>query len=341
MREQISGLWIYNGEGGINDGLQIFPEYTGGRFFEQKSINPRYEGLFGIGSLMLMLEKIDEFREGLILHIAKVRFSEDLNTRMGILSTFVTLAVRCNSSTQPKIESIVNENGKITRQALLLSSCLDNYDKLKSEIDFASVKNFLKSAPGGSFSDEEIFEFSSNELSKDEVLTMIDRTDFTFVYFSGHSYFEDRQIVVPLKNNELISESEFIRHNKKLWIFMDCCRSNEMPVNSPSFELPRNMYLLPKGSPVKRANWLFKISEMEPFCLIYYVTKPEGFAFSDAKGGYGTQLFFNALADNLGSKTIFDFEQFVYQLNQTSGVLQNSSYVTGNLDLKEFSAIFN
>lgn len=260
---------------------------------------------------------------------------------MGILSTFVTLAVRFNSSTQPKIESIVNENGKITRQALLLSSCLDDYDKLKSEIDFGSVKNFLKSSPGGSFSNEEIFEFSSNGLSKDEVLTMIDRTDFTFVYFSGHSYFEDRQIVVPLKNNEMISESEFIRHNKKLWIFLDCCRTNETQVNSPSFELPRNMYLLPNDSPERRANWLLKISEMEPFFLIFYVTMLEGFAFSDATGGYGTQLFFNTLAENWGSETAFDFEQFVFQLNQTSRVLQNSSYVTGNLDLKEFSCIFN
>ena len=259
---------------------------------------------------------------------------------MGILSTFVTLAVRCNSSTQPKIESIVHENGKVTRQALLLSSCKDGYDKPKSEIDFGSVKNFLKSAPGGSFSDEEIFEFSSNRLSKDEVLTMIDSTDYTFVYFSGHSYFEDRQILVPLKNNELISESEFIRHNKKLWIFLDCCRSNKTPVNSPSFELPRNMYLLPNDSPERRANWLLKISEMEPFCLIYYVTKLEGFAFSDATGGYGTQLFFNTLAENLGSEMTFDFEQFVFQLNQTSRVLQESSYLTGNLDLQKFSSIF-
>ena len=296
--------------------------------------------MFGIGSLGLVFEKIYEFVDELMSHRTKVRFSEDLNTRMGILSTFVTLAVRRNSSIQPKIESIVHENGKITRQALLLSSCKDGYDKLKSEIDFGSVKNFLKSAPGGSFSDEEIFEFSSNSLSKDEVLTMIDSTDYTFVYFSGHSYFEDRQILVPLKNNELISESEFIRHNKKLWIFLDCCRSNKTPVNSPSFELPRSMYLLPNDSPEKRANWLFKISEMEPFCLIYYVTKLEGFAFSDATGGYGTQLFFNTLAENLGSEMTFDFEQFVFQLNQTPGVLQESSYLKGNLDLQKFSSMF-
>jgi hypothetical protein len=332
---------VYSGERRVNNGLGGITKQRGRRFFEEESIDPGHQGLFGIGSLGLVFEKIYEFVDELMSHSAKVRFSEDLNSRVGILSTFVTLAVCCNSSTQPKIESIVNENGKITRQALLLSSCLDDYDKLKSEIDFGSVKNFLKSSAGGSFSDEEIFEFSSNGLSKDEVLTMIDRTDFTFVYFSGHSYFEDRQIVVPLKNNEMISESEFIRHNKKLWIFLDCCRTNETQVNSPSFELPRNMYLLPNDSPERRANWLLKISEMEPFFLIFYVTKLEGFAFSDATGGYGTQLFFNTLAENLGSETAFDFEQFVFQLNQTSRVLQNSSYVTGNLDLKEFSCIFN
>jgi len=53
--------------------------------------------LFGIGSLGLVFEKIYEFVDELMSHIAKVRFSEDLNTRMGILSTFVTLAVRRNS----------------------------------------------------------------------------------------------------------------------------------------------------------------------------------------------------------------------------------------------------
>ncbi|MFM7639731.1 MAG: hypothetical protein ACKO67_08400 [Bacteroidota bacterium] len=79
---------------------------------------------------------------------------------------------------------------------------------------------------------------------------------------------------------------------------------------------------------------------MEPFCLIYYVTKLEGFAFSDATGDYGTQLFFNTLAENLGSEMTFDFEQFVFQLNHTSRVLQESSYLKGNLDLQKFSSIF-
>ncbi|MCX6175874.1 MAG: hypothetical protein NTZ00_00670, partial [Bacteroidetes bacterium] len=59
---------------------------------------------------------------------------------------------------------------------------------------------------------------------------LLDCYDYMFVYFSGHSLFENRQVQIPLKNSEVIAESEFIRPNKKLWIFMDCCRTHHINV---------------------------------------------------------------------------------------------------------------
>jgi hypothetical protein len=79
---------------------------------------------------------------------------------------------------------------------------------------------------------------------------------------------------------------------------------------------------------------------MEPFSLIYYVTKLGEFAFSNANGGYGTQLFFTTLMEKLGSETAFDFEQFVREINQSPIAIQESSYIPGNLDLKAFSSLF-
>jgi hypothetical protein len=228
----------------------------------------------------------------------------------------------------------------VTRQAILLNNCLDEHEKLKSCLDFGLVRSFLQSASGGGFFDNEILEFSSVMLTRDELLNLLDRADYSFVYFSGHSYFESRQVIIPLKNNDVISETEFILPNKKLWLFLDCCRTNKVAVNSPDIELLRKEYTFSKSSPENQVNWVSKISQMEPFYLIYYVTKLGGFAFSNAIGGYGTQLFFITLMEKLHHGAKVDFEQFIDQLNQTSMVLQESTYIAGNLDMKEFSSLY-
>jgi hypothetical protein len=44
--------------------------------------------------------------------------------------------------------------------------------------------------------------------------------------------------------------------------------------------------------------------------------------------------------EKLGSETAFDFEQFVREINQSPIAIQESSYIPGNLDLKEFSSLF-
>jgi len=234
----------------------------------------------------------------------------------------------------------VYETGKITRKAILLSYCVDEHEKYKSDLDFGLVKAFLKSAAGGCFSDEEIGEYPSIFFTRESLFELLNCYDYMFVYFSGHSIFENRQVQIPLKNGEVIAESELIRPNKKLWIFMDCCRSFNEPTNSPDFDLPRIGCFLPASSLQRREDWVFKIGQMEPFSLIYYVTKLGEFAFSNANGGYGTQLFFTTLMEKLGSETAFDFEQFVREINQSPIAIQESSYIPGNLDLKEFSSLF-
>ena len=79
---------------------------------------------------------------------------------------------------------------------------------------------------------------------------------------------------------------------------------------------------------------------MEPFSLIYYVTKLGEFAFSNAIGGFGTQIFFTTLMEKLDSETTFDFGQLVREINQSPIAIQESSYIPGSLDLKEFSSLF-
>ncbi len=234
----------------------------------------------------------------------------------------------------------MQETGKITRKAILLRHCLNDHEECKAALDFDLVKSFLKSAAGGCFSDEEIGEYPSVFFDRESLFELLDSYDYLFVYFSGHAIFENRQVQIPLKNSEVISESEFIRPSKKQWIFMDCCRSYKEPINSPDFELPRTGYYSGESCSKKREDWFFKLSQMEPFHLIYHVTKLGEFAFSNANVGYGTQLFFTTLMEKLGSETAFDFEQFVREINQSSIAIQEGRYITGNLDLKAFSSLF-
>ncbi len=234
----------------------------------------------------------------------------------------------------------MQETGKITRKAILLRHCLNDHEECKAALDFDLVKSFLKSAAGGCFSDEEIGEYSSVFFDRESLFELLDSFDYLFVYFSGHAFLENRLVQILLKNGEVILESEFIRPNKKQWIFLDCCRSSEESINSPDFELPRTCYFSTESSSKEKESWCYKISQMEPFCLIYHVTKLGGFAYSNDNGGYGTQLFFTKLIEELHSEETFDFEQFVRKINYSPIIEQESSYIPGNLDLKAFSSLF-
>lgn len=234
----------------------------------------------------------------------------------------------------------MQETGKITRKVILLRHCLNDHEECKAALDFDVVRSFLKSAAGGCFSDEEIGEYPSVFFDRERLFELLDSYDYLFVYFSGHSSLENRLVQIPLKNGEVILESEFIRPKKKQWIFLDCSRSSKVPIKSPDFELPRIGYFSGESSSKKREDWFFKLSQMEPFYLIYHVTKLGGFAHSNDNGGYGTQLFFTKLIEELHSEETFDFEQFVRKINYSPIIGQESSYVPSNLDLKAFSSLF-
>lgn len=92
--------------------------------------------------------------------------------------------MRCNSSTQPKIESIVNENGKITRQALLLSSCLDNYDKLKSLNDVGLLAAMAGISPKTIIQGNELFEEFKGVITEQFVCQQINAKSIPCYYWS-------------------------------------------------------------------------------------------------------------------------------------------------------------
>ena len=236
----------------------------------------------------------------------------------------------------------MNEPKKITRKAILLcnDNSLDASEEFKSELDFGLVKCFLTSASGGSFNDDEILILKTNEITRDAIFEIIDASDYTFIYFSGHSNLVERRIQIPLINDQIIYESEFIRPNKKQWIFMDCCRSNNPAPNSPQFEILRNECIFPVKSRQKRAQWEGIVNSMDSFYLMYYVTELGNFAYTNYLGGYGTQKFFMTLMEKLNGNSTFSFEQFVREINSSESAIQKSDYIFGNLNLQEFSKLF-
>ncbi len=234
----------------------------------------------------------------------------------------------------------MNDQKKITRKAILIYNCLDVTEEYKANSDFGLVKCFLKSASGGSFDDDEISQHNTNEITRDEIFELIDSSDYTFIYFSGHSNLLERKIQIPLINGQCIYESEFISPNKKQWIFMDCCRSNNLAPNSPDFEIQRNECSFPEKSEQNRVQWENILNCMDSFYLLYYVTELEKFAYTNYLGGYGTQKFFMTLMEKLNENVAFSFEQFVQELNSSESSIQKSDYILGNLNLQELSKLF-
>lgn len=234
----------------------------------------------------------------------------------------------------------MEENNKFTRKALLFHSGNDFSDVFQSELDFGLVKCFLQSASGGSFRDDEILQSSLNEFSRKDLFELIDSFDYTFIYFSGHSHYENRKIKMSLKNDEFINEAEFIRPGKKQWIFMDCCRSGRTAPFSKGFEIPRKECAFPAASQQNRDNWEASVKKMDSFYLLYYVTELDDFAHTNRHGGYGTQIFFMSLMDKLTENSSFHFQNFIEEINTNESAVQKGNYILGNLDLEDFSNLF-
>ena len=219
------------------------------------------------------------------------------------------------------------------RKAILLRFTSNDNEFYKSDLDFGLVKHFLQSAQGGCFSEKEIIEFSTNEIDKKGLLDLIDSVDYSFIYFSGHSAFLDRLIHLQLSDC-LIKESELIRKYKKQWIFLDCCRTSKPSMNSPEFSMQRHVGIFTKNNEKDYQNWMTNVSNQEPFYLLYHTTNLSDFAFSNDFGGYGTQIFFMTLMEELKDNQTISFEELASIITNKQGLIQYPDFVVGNADLK-------
>lgn len=225
------------------------------------------------------------------------------------------------------------------RKAILLRFTSNDHEFYKSNLDFGLVKHFLKSAQGGCFSENEIIEISTNEIDKQDLLDLIDSVDYSFIYFSGQSEFLGRIIHLRL-GDCLMKESELIRKNKKQWIFLDCCRTSKASINSPEFSIQRHVGIFTENNEKDYQNWLTSVSNQEPFYLLYRTTQPNEFAFSNEFGGYGTQLFFMTLMEELKVNQTISFEELASIITYKQDILQFPDFVVGNTDLKTHPFIF-
>jgi hypothetical protein len=178
------------------------------------------------------------------------------------------------------------------RKAILLKQGLNDHDLFTSTKDCSLVKYFLQSAQGGCFMDEEIDEYTSTEIEKEYLIDQLENADYSFVYFSGHSFFLERLIHLPLSKGDFIKESDLIRPNKKQWIFLDCCRTNKETLPSPEFYIARHSNMLTPKTNAALESWVNDINHFGSFYMIYYTTKMGEYAHKNENGGYGTQSFF-------------------------------------------------
>jgi hypothetical protein len=236
------------------------------------------------------------------------------------------------------VEAHVNQT---TRKALLLYFGINEIEKHQVESDLSLVCAFLKSAEGGCFSDDEIVTTSTDQIEQKDLIAFIDSVDFSFIYFSGHSHFENRLIYIPLKNEGFIKESDLIRPEKKQWIFLDTCRSNGLSPKSPEFSIPRRIQGFTQPTEVSRLNWFKEVSELKAFYLICYTTELGGTAYSNELGGFGTQLFFAMLLEQRSKFAHTDLESVIkgcvaheYQINQ------RMNFINGNASLDSVPFVF-
>lgn len=226
------------------------------------------------------------------------------------------------------------QTNPITRKAFLLGYYLNEIEHSQIQRDFQLVKAFLMSAEGGCFSDEEIVAISSDEIDKEDLIAAIDSVDYSFVYFSGHSHFENRLIYIPLKNEQFIRESELIRNGKKQWIFLDTCRSNKIRPESKEFIITNylNGFLIP--SEEAKTNWINEIATLNPFYLICYTTELGCAAYSNEGGGFGTQLFFNIMHEQLLKSGNTELTSITNECkSHRHNINQQINYINGNASL--------
>ena len=223
----------------------------------------------------------------------------------------------------------------VKRRAFLLCYYLNDVEKYQVEADFGLVTAFLKSAEGGCFEEDEIIRFQTSNITKDELLSMIQQVDYSFIYFTGHSHFENRLIYLPMQNGEYIRESELIVKGKKQWIFFDTCRSNDMNNRISNDAIPRLQVAFTKPNSQALKHWQDACGEVDSFYLICYSTELGSKAYSNENGGLGTQLFFSVMHHKLLNKEKFNTETL---LNDCSvyDIPQRISFINGNGDLKRF-----
>jgi hypothetical protein len=209
----------------------------------------------------------------------------------------------------------------ITRKAILIQnyiygSIYHDHEKQKTNKDIGLVKAYLKSQLGGAFEEDEIICLSTDQIQKEGLIALIKEVDYSFIYYTGHAGFNNRQIEIPLQNDGSILESELIIENKKQWLFFDCCRTEREPIPSPNFDFERISNIYIKGGQIEKNLWLEKIAILEDFFFVYYTTTAGSFAFTNNDGGYGTQLFFHEMPNLIQSKNIQSIKTLANHLNE-------------------------
>lgn len=229
----------------------------------------------------------------------------------------------------------------ITRKAFLLHYGIGEIEKQHIGLDIGLVKAFLTSAEGGCFTDEEIVAISSNQIAKEDLIAAIDSVDYSFIYFAGHSHFENRLIYIPLKNEQFIRESELVRSGKKQWIFLDTCRSNDIPPKSTEFHITNNFNRFSIPFEEAKTNWFNEIAALNPFYLICYTTELGGIAYSNEDGGFGAQLFFSIMHEQLLKLGNTDLTSIAEECKSHGyNFDQRMNYIIGNASLDCIPFVF-
>ena len=219
------------------------------------------------------------------------------------------------------------------RKAILLRYSEDDLEDFRSNLDIGLVKNFLQSAPGGCFEEDEIIEYKTNEIDDYIILREIDQVEYSFVYFTGHADFIDRATWIPLRDNTLIHVSDLQRKNKKQWFFFDCCRTRLALTHSPEFSFERMSIHFPTGNEKSRQYWMEMMNRLpQSSCTTYYTTEMGKYAFVNEHGGYGTQLFFTTLSELLKIKKEFHLKELVLIINKEEDALQKGILLSENAE---------
>lgn len=208
----------------------------------------------------------------------------------------------------------------ITRKAILIQnykygSCYPDLEKHKTNKDIGLVKAYLMSEIGGAFEEYEIACLLTHQIQKEQLIALIKEVDYSFIYYTGHAGYNNRQIEIPLQINQTIVESELIIENKKQWLFFDCCRTGTVSIASPKFNFERKPNIYKKGSQRNKELWLEKMALLENFYFVYYTTLAGQFAFTNNDGGYGTQLFFLEMPELILSNNIKSIKSLVNDVN--------------------------